>query len=228
MGTAALTFTLSFIGLQRPASTAQVVPVTFRTGDTFALQSDPVFSVGVPQVTDLTSSSARITFTTAEPASVSLWYWDRYTTRKLTDRYDTDHSFRLGPLKAGTTYIYRIVASRRDGYAVAVPTQPFVTPRSFDIGTITVWLLGHDTASLSWTTEVPTAGAVFCGIPQTLRLCDRFDALTTSHRSWLHGIAGTHLTYVIHALDRFGNTDTSQPFSFSSNPKLAVQLLRFE
>jgi len=90
------------------------------------------------QVLDVTSSSARITFTTDRPAKIVLLYGitELYGEQADSDEYKTDHEFILTGLTPDTRYHFKIQATNQENHRTSSADQLFQTAQTLVTGGI--------------------------------------------------------------------------------------------
>jgi hypothetical protein len=111
------------------------------------------------KVSNLTTSSARITFETSKPAKIVLYYGANtsYGSEKSSNEYLTTHSYDLSGLLPDTEYHFKIMATDEDSYITYSADQMFRTlefglPKNVGITDVSHDRTSEETLTITWKT----------------------------------------------------------------------------
>ena len=189
--TANLSVTASFVTLANPGSGGSTGCVGQECGDTLG----PVISDIL--VSDITTSSARITWTTSEPSITSLYFGlnDGYGSgHRGNSTLVTSHSVTLSNLAEGATYHFQLEASDSRGNRTASGDNTFDTStlaqllESLMISDVEATLITDSTAVITWLTNVPLNSRVDYGLTSAYGNTATNDLNTMSHSVSLSGL----------------------------------------
>lgn len=185
-------------------------------------------------VVDISTTSARVNWTTNEAAHAQIAYGTTtsYTTETgWSTGTNVNHSYLITGLSASTTYHFRIQVKDAAGNVTTGSDQTFTTsavPPPADttapvISGISAGSIASTTASISWTTNENATSKVYYGTATPLNLGTASyiadSSLVTSHMKALSGLtASTTHYYVVESQDGAGNTATSTENSFMTLP----------
>ena len=183
--------------------------------------------VSAVSATNVTTSSATITWTTNEPADSQVDYGTTTSygqSTPLATARVTSHAMNLSSLPEGTTLHYRVRS--RDAAGNAVTSSDFVfttasaggdtTPPS--ISGVNVSNITGSSATINWTTNEPADSQVEFGVTASLGQVTVLDpARVTSHVATLSGLAGdTAYHFRVRSRDAAGNLATGVDTTFST------------
>jgi len=182
---------------------------------------------------NVTSTTANITFTTNESATSSVQYGTTtsYGSTKAGQSGVTSHSVQLTGLSSNTLYHYRIIATDASSNTTTGTDFTFTTAAAADttdpvISNVIVSGIDTDSATVSWQTDEPASSQVkmsWVADPTGITVSD--SALTLNHSVSITGLPeDTVITYLITTIDAAANdaTSTSTFSTLSSVPDPAV------
>jgi Leucine-rich repeat (LRR) protein len=175
---------------------------------------------------DITQTTATITWTTDEPASSQVEYGlttSYGSTTPLDSSLLTSHSVTLNDLDENTTYHYRVKskdASENEAVSAdqTLTTAPDTTPpavSAVSASDITPW-----TATITWTTDELATSEVEYGLTTTYgsTAFPLLPALVTSHSVSLSGLdENTTYHYRVKSKDASDNEAVSADYTFTTN-----------
>ena len=173
--------------------------------------------ISAVQAIDIHTISARITWTTDEPADSLVRYGANTTTMDLTASdasLVTSHLVLLSGLDSATTYDY--VVQSADGsantaiddngglnYSFASLVPELIPPVISSVQAVSI---DDDIATITWTTDEPATSVVNYGTSPALGLTVSQFSLVTSHSVQLSGLEpGTMHYYEVQSADGVGN-----------------------
>ncbi|MBP9773150.1 MAG: fibronectin type III domain-containing protein [Candidatus Peribacteraceae bacterium] len=215
------TYHYQVISTDGASNTATSTDNTFTTPA--ALDTTPPLLSSIVAMNVL-ESSATISWQTNENATTQIDYgttiaYGNSTT--LNPALLTAHSVGLSTLTAGTTYHYRVRSKDAAGNEAVSGNNTFTTVATVNtaplvISLITATGIGNNTATISWTTNIPASTQVKYGT--TTSYGDQTPnnpALTLSHSVTLSSlISGTTYNYQVVSTDATSNTATSTNNTF--------------
>jgi phosphodiesterase/alkaline phosphatase D-like protein len=174
---------------------------------------------------DITETSARITWTTDEPATSQVQYGliagFYFTPSPLSDALVVSHSVGLSGLAAGTTYHYRVISADAWNNEARSGDYTFTTTAADDkkapvISEVTATGITATSATIIWTTDEPATSQVDYGTRRTYGSTTPEDAtLVTEHRVTLTGLVPkTTYYYRVKSADASGNPAQSERDTF--------------
>lgn len=217
--TANLAVTAGFVTLANPGSGGSTGCVGQACGDASAPEISAIL------VSDITTSSAVITWTTSEPATTAFYYGlnDGYGSgyRGSGNRV-TSHSVTLTNLAEGAEYHFQLQAADERGNTAVTGDNVFSTLtttqllESLEISNINATFITETTAVINWQTNAPLNSRVDYGISDTYGNVATNDASTMSHTVNLSGLS-PNSTYHYRVTSGFGtSTVGSGDFVFST------------
>lgn len=196
------------------------------TSGQLAVTTNASTSTGLPVISNIavtpTSSGATITWNTDAAASSQVFYGTTASygaSTTLDSTLVTSHSVTLSGLTASTTYHYQIQSANSAGTATFAD-RTFDTLASSSGITINRTISQTDTtATIDWTTNVPTEGNVSFGTTTAFTASTSMEtSFGTSHSVTLSGLTpNTTYQYEIDVHDASGNTATFGPVAFTTN-----------
>ena len=176
------------------------------------------------QVTQITETSAVITFTTDEPATIVLNYGinaGALDQTKADLSPSTSHSMTLNGLNDGTQYFFTVQATDSSSNSATVGPYDFTTESSHDDqpptppGPITGPPSPSNAAAFDLTWGASTDDGVLMGYQVILdgTAVASYDAFTTTHA--VADLAEGQHTFVVRASDNAGQTADSAPFTIT-------------
>jgi len=182
-------------------------------------------------VSEITVSSAKITWQTNEPASTQVLYSVDNSFSKIQGvaGYDTFHSVTLVGLNASTTYNFKVKSCDASNNCSESSPLQFttlagdITPPS--ISNISVSEITHNSAKISWITDEPSDSFVeystTSGFSYGIMVGSK--EATTSHSVLLTNLnASTTYYFKVHSRDSAGNEAISLESSFTTQPALPL------
>ncbi len=217
--TANLSVTASFVTLANPGSGGSTGCVGQACGDTLAPEISAIL------VSDITTSSAVITWTTSEPATTAFYFGlnDGYGSgyRGSGNRV-TSHSVTLTNLAEGAEYHFQLQAADERGNTAVTGDNVFSTLttaqllESLEISNINATFITETTAVINWQTNAPLNSRVDYGISDAYGNVATNDVSTMSHTVNLSGLS-PNSTYHYRVTSGFGtSTVSSGDFVFST------------
>jgi hypothetical protein len=184
------------------------------------------------QATQITSSAARITWTTDKPTTSLVNYGttSAYGSSAQDPALVTSHSISLAGLSANTQYHFNVqstdvAANTTSSSDSAFTTQPVrTTPPVFS--NVQATSITSSSATISWTTDEPASSQVNYGTSVAYGLSTPLDSTKiTSHSMNLAGLsAATLYHFQVTGQDSFSNTGISSDFTFSTNAAIPSTL----
>lgn len=206
----------------------------------FGTTTPPVVDITAPgivstSVSDIGTSTARISWTTNEAARAHIVYGTStsYTSETVwSTEAATAGSHVITGLLANTAYHFLIHVKDAAGNVTASGDHTFTTTAAVSppadttapvISSISVGGIASTTANVAWTTNELATSKVYYGTTTPLTLSSASfiadSSLVTSHSKSLSGLmASTTHYYVIESKDGAGNTATSTENSFTTLP----------
>jgi peptidoglycan/xylan/chitin deacetylase (PgdA/CDA1 family) len=176
-------------------------------------------------VTDITQDSARVTWTTDEPATSVVEYGlsSIYgsTSGPDSDRM-TSHSIVLSGLISGTTYHFSMKSQDASGNEALSADGVFTTVRRDvtppAISNVAASNVTQNSAKITWKTDEPATSQVEYGLTSGYGSSSPADAnLVTSHSVVLNGLAsGTKYHFSVQSKDASGNEAISGDATFTT------------
>jgi hypothetical protein len=203
---------------------------------------DVVFSqtaVSIPpvissvQATQITTSTATITWTTDKPATSLVNYGSTVTygsSTSLNPSLVTSHSISLAGLSANSLYHFQVQSTDVAGNLTSSADFTFTTPpvRTTPpvITNVLVSAITSSGATVTWTTDEPASSQVNYGTSSAYGSSTPVDSTAmTSHSMNLTGLVGSTLYHFqVVSQDAFGNTGTSGDLSFATNAPVPITL----
>lgn len=174
--------------------------------------------------TNITTSSATITWNTDEPASSRVEYGltaSYGTLTTLDSNLVTSHSVVLNGLATSTTYHYRVISA--DAAANSTTSGDFTLITAADttpptISNVNATNVTNAAATIGWTTNEASSSRVEYGLTTSYGTLTTLNpALVTSHSVGLSGLsASTTYHYRVISTDAATNTATSGDFTFTT------------
>lgn len=217
--TADLSVTASFVTLANPGSGGSTGCVGQACGDASAPEISAIL------VSDITTSSAVITWTTSEPATTAFYFGlnDGYGSgyRGSGNRV-TSHSVTLTNLAEGAEYHFQLQAADDRGNTAVTGDNVFSTLttaellESLEISNINATFITETTAVINWQTNAPLNSRVDYGLSNAYGYVATNDASTMSHTVNLSGLS-PNSTYHYRVTSGVGtSTVSSGDFVFST------------
>ncbi len=217
--TANLSVTANFVTLANPGSGGSTGCVGQACGDTLAPEISAIL------VSDITTSSAVITWTTSEPATTAFYFGlnDGYGSgyRGSGNRV-TSHSVTLTNLAEGAEYHFQLQAADERGNTAVTGDNVFSTLttaqllESLEISNINATFITETTAVINWQTNAPLNSRVDYGISDAYGNVATNDVSTMSHTVNLSGLS-PNSTYHYRVTSGVGtSTVSSGDFVFST------------
>lgn len=214
-------YSVTFNGSDAYGNNAREV---LRTGVSYGLDTTPPVISSV-SVEDITSVSARVVWTTNEPADsfVDFGAGGEYLNlRGDSSVYSTEHSVLLDGLDPGTEYIFRVRSfdetlneseddNEGNGYTFTTQNLPSVTQT--DVSDIT-----FETARISWSTDTSVYSYLSYGDSGSYGKSVGDDSnLLTEQTVQIEDLQeNTQYFYVIKMRDVYGNFSLSEEYSFTT------------
>ena len=221
--TPATTYNLNVVSINGTGNSATSVNYSFQTTGTAPVP--PVISA--VNATNVTSSSATITWTTDQPASslVNFGTTASYGLSSLNPALDTSHSVTLTSLLPNTTYNFDVVSANSSAQSVTSPNGTFktlgVSGTPPVLSFVAFWAVTSSGVTISWSTNVAATTQVAFGTqPSTLTQFSPLQpALAPNHGVMLTNLnGGTTYYFVAQSTDGSGITGTSTMYSFTTLP----------
>lgn len=197
--------------------------VTASTSSPQAASTTP-FAIIEPLVASISTSSVKIQWATTELSTGELLYGTtpEYGSRATSASSSITHSVTLAGLSPETSYRYGIHAVTPDGRTATVDDLEFTTLPQIHvvaaphISNVQVTKIATSTATILWTTNVPTEGDLHYGTSTAYGFsADKHSTLLVEHS---HGLTGlmpdTAYHYQALVSDPTGNTSISEDRSF--------------
>jgi len=183
-----------------------------------------------PIVTDITTNSAIVSWTTDEPATSAVSFTDGNVTNELSDdALVTDHQMLLSGLTPSTTYTLTVSSTdaQGNGSTVSSPVEFTTLDEAIGGGVVdttaptilagpTVEDITHTTAIILWQTNESSSSSAMLGTSQNnLNLTFSVDNLTKEHRLPVNNLTADTLYYFqVTSSDAAGNSVSSEVLSF--------------
>ncbi len=193
-------------------------------------------TISAVMTADLTTTSAKVKWTTNEAATSKVWYGT--TTPVATSSnatltvHDgalvTSHTVNLLALTPNTTYYYVVSSADAAGNTTYSAQGSFATPAVADttapvISSVSATDLASTSAKVIWTTNEAASSKVWYGLitplvtTATTTLMTQDAALVTSHAVNLTGLtASTTYYYMVSSTDAASNSASSGELSFAT------------
>ncbi|TAL49868.1 hypothetical protein EPN81_04390, partial [Patescibacteria group bacterium] len=174
-------------------------------------------------VSDVTTTSATISWTTDEPATRILDYGLTTSFELGTETvsgYYTSHSISLSGLTEGTTYYFQIRAADITGNSATSTTQSFTTLDETDpvISDIEVVDITTTSARVTWTTNESADSTVSYGLTTSYSETETDASLVTSHSVLLTDLTpGTTYHFQVLSTDASSNQAFSDDDTFTTD-----------
>jgi hypothetical protein len=180
-----------------------------------------ISNVGVSQIID---HLALIAWTTSQLANSQIEYGlttDYGSTTFLNPALTAAHLQSIGGLTVGTTYHYRVMSRSAPGTLATSADFTFSTASAPLISNMSVSALTKTSATISWTTDLFSAGQVEYGLTTDYHDATDLDDLTFTHAHTLTGLTpGTLYHCRIYAVTPIGVLSVSNDLSFITLPDL--------
>ncbi len=191
----------------------------------------------VQEVTLLTTSTAKIVWTTNKPSHGTISYGttNQYGQAIHATTEKNVHALLLTDLTPGTNYFYKIVAETTDGKQATVENQEFNTLRvaipladTIVISDVVVSNVGTSNAYVNWKTNKPAHSEVEYGVTTDYAHTTGIDSTTsTTHRMILSNLSsGMTYHFRIASRDAFGDLTLYQNLTFTTAQKIPTISLR--
>jgi Purple acid Phosphatase, N-terminal domain len=169
----------------------------------------------------VTKDSAKVTWTTDEPANGKVDYGltSTYTDSQISPLYATSHEIQLTRLAPDTTYHFRITSADPTSNSTFTEDATFRTaankdatpPKISNVAVITT----HEGAAVTWTTDEPANSRVDFGLTNQYGSNQVIASLVTSHQIDLTGLlASTTYHFSVTSADSSGNSASSADATF--------------
>ncbi|HWE53379.1 MAG TPA: fibronectin type III domain-containing protein [Bryobacteraceae bacterium] len=213
------TYNYATLSTNSAGQTAISPNATFTTA---AVAGAPV--VGAAQATDITTTSARITWTTDELSASQVEYGATPSYGLLSAFNATptkSHSVLLTGLIPGTTYYFASLSASSSGQVGASANSTFMTAKPGGGPAITGVATGSVTttsAKITWNTDQPAASQIQYGTTPAYGLLSTFNpSLATSHAVTLTGLTpGLTYNYTVLSTNATGQVGKSANFTFTA------------
>ena len=202
------------------ASTSTNSTFTTNAGTTTAL------IISSLAATNLTPTSAAITWTTSQPATAQVKYGatSNYGSQSsATTTVATTQSVALIGLSPNTTYNYQAISTTPSGGSALSANFLFTTPGTSAtppyVGYVAFWGVNNNGVTISWSTDVNANTVVAYGTSPALGqiYTNTSTGLTISHGAVLTGlIPGTKYYFVAQSTGANGSTGSSTSYSFTT------------
>ena len=191
----------------------------------FAFSRDPAPVISNVQVSNVTNTSATITWDTDVPSDSKVQYGmttSYGSTTPVDPTYVTSHSVTLTGLTPGTIYHYRAISDNANGSALS-PDDTFATSGPPSIMNVAAGNLTASSATITWTTTTPADSTVNYGLTSSYGNQVSDAVLVTSHSVNLTGLtASTTYNYQVVSTNAQGTaTSTNYTFTTASPPSLS-------
>ncbi len=208
-------------GKSEPGTTPQTPT---ENGDSSPDNTPP--SITNISASDITETSATITWATDEPATSQVEYGetaDYGLSTTLDEELVTSHSVSLSGLEPNTIYHFRVKSKDEAGNEAASEDKTFTTSALPDttppmISEVNVSNIAESSATITWTTNEPATSQVEYGTTSAYGLSSPLDTnLVTSHSASLSNLASnTAYHFRIKSKDASDNLAVSEDYSFST------------
>ena len=211
-----------FVAQSKGANGATGYSTTFNFTTTGTASTPPtITNVGV---SNITNTSALITWTTDQPSSSMVNYGPAsYTSSSpVNPSLVTSHSVALTNLTPGTTYNFDVVSVNSGGATATSPNATFITtgsvPAAPVITNINKTNLTSSSATITWTTDTPASSLVNYGTSTGYGSASTPDpALVTSHSVTLMGLTpSTSYNFDVVSRNATAMTTTSPNNTFTT------------
>lgn len=150
---------------------------------------------GTPAAVKLNPARVRIDFSTDRPATAQVMYgatngYGMVTARETVE--STSHSITIDGLLPDTTYQYRIRMGQgeyADNFSLNYWFKTSAGPVVGLVGSVSVTGVSADSATISWTTDVPADTKLEYGIGYDYQMSVSDSVLSTSHSATLTGLS---------------------------------------
>jgi len=173
-------------------------------------------------LSDMTESSAIITWQTDEPATSQVTIWDSevYTSTEPEETLVTNHSATLSDLKSDTRYQLILISRDKGGNEARLEIElttlvkPYAPPPI--ISEVKVFNITDSSATITWQTDRPATSHVEYGTTDAYDSTTPLnDELNTSHSVTLNGLKpSTTYYFKMKSQDASGNEATSEARTF--------------
>jgi hypothetical protein len=175
------------------------------------------------QVSSLSQTSVRISWTTNEPADRQVEYGTTASygaSTPLDTSLSTSHAVVLSGLLPATTYHFRVKSRDAAGNLAVSANQTFTTADTVPpvISALTVAAVGENSATITWVTNEPADRQVDYGLTNSYGLQSPLDTrLSTTHAVTLSGLQpGTLYHCRVRSRDAAGNLAVSGDLQFQT------------
>jgi len=183
-------------------------------------------------LSDMTESSAIITWQTDEPATSQVTIWDSevYTSTEPEETLVTNHSATLSDLKSNTRYQLILISKDKGGnearleIELTTPVKPYAPPPI--ISEVKVFNITDSSATITWQTDRPATSHIEYGTTDAYSsTTPPDDELTTSHSVTLTGLKpSTTYYFEMKSQDASGNEATSEARTFTTISSAAASV----
>ena len=206
---------------------------SFRTGSNVVIDTTPP-TISNPNVGNITSNSATITWTTNESASGRVYYGTSSNANQYnssSNSLNTSHSILLTGLNANTTYYYRIQATDSAGNMREAGTYSFSTSSNViidntppTINNVNITNITSNSATITWTTNESATGRVYYGTSSNANQYNSSsNSWNTSHSIQISGLnANTTYYFRVQATDSSGNMGEAGVYSFGTSSNVII------
>ncbi len=188
--------------------------------------ADEVPEISEIAVTNITSTSARITWDTDIDADGKVEYGKTtaYASSTSLNSSETDsHTFTLSNLLPDTTYNYRVRSKTSSTTEAVSSNRTFKTLAGADttppqISGINITNITETSVRIKWVTNEPSDEAVEWGLSTSYgTVSSNSNTATTSHSVMVSGLAaGQSYHYRVRSIDSAGNTGRSGDLTFTT------------
>ncbi len=217
---AGTTYNFDVVSANSGAISATSPNYTFLTTGTVG---NPV--VSNVSVTNITSTSAIVTWTTDQATSTQVNYGTTtsYGSSSTLDKtLVTSHSVTLSGLAASTTYDFDVMSANSAGTVATSANSVFTTPATTatppNVGYLAAWGINNSSATVTWSTDVAATTQLAYGTTTALgQLSPLQTTLAASHGVTLNGLlSGTTYYYVAQSTAANGATGYSPTSTFTT------------
>jgi hypothetical protein len=174
--------------------------------------------------TDITTNSATITWSTDQPLTSQVEYGATPSYGSLSgfgSSPATSHSVKLTALTPGVTYNYAALSANSAGQVAASQNFTFTTASTSGmpvIGSVVVSGVTTDSATITWTTDQPSASQVEYGITTAYGSLSSYgSSLAASHSVTVYGLKrGTIYDFAAMSANAEGKVGKSANFTFTT------------
>ncbi len=178
-------------------------------------------------VTNITDTSATISWTTNELATSSLSYGldINYGTQKSNTNLNINHIYSLSGLTKGTTYHLQLANTDANGntrtsadYTFTTTDSTDYTPPVITFATSTgITNITNTNATISWQTNEVATSSIEYGLTSNYSSSTLISSLDSDHRYTITGLTkGTQYHFRLVNTDASGNTASSTDYTFST------------